>query len=111
MEILKVVPVERLSWWTAALTVIWIIAFILIMWELADGRFNTLQLGICCFIVIACTIALILLPKTYATESKTYTVEITDNSQYRRLIDDGYSIKKLYDDRDIYEISGKPLEE
>jgi len=34
------------------------------------------------------------------------TVEITDAAKYKELIDNGYSIERLYDTKEIYEIIG-----
>ena len=35
-----------------------------------------------------------------------YTVEITDSEQYQKLIEDGYTFKRVYDNREIYKIQG-----
>lgn len=37
------------------------------------------------------------------------TVEITDAAKYKELIDNGYSIERLYDTKEIYEIIGPPF--
>ena len=38
-----------------------------------------------------------------------YTVEITDAAKYKELIDNGYSLERLYDTKEIYEIIGPPF--
>jgi len=40
-----------------------------------------------------------------------YTVEITEESKYKELIEKEYKFKRLYDGREIYEITGAPLED
>lgn len=43
------------------------------------------------------------------TNTWTYTVEITDPTKYHELIDKGYEFKKVYDSKEIYEITGDEL--
>lgn len=40
-----------------------------------------------------------------------YTVEITEESKYKELVEEGYEFKRVYDNKEIYNISGAPLEE
>lgn len=38
-----------------------------------------------------------------------YTVGITDAAKYKELIDNGYSLERLYSTKEIYEIIGPPF--
>lgn len=38
-----------------------------------------------------------------------YTIEITDAAKYKELIDNGYSLERLYGTKEIYEIIGPPF--
>ena len=44
------------------------------------------------------------------TKTHKYVVEITDAEKYKELVDDGYTLDKLYDNRDIYMLTGDVIE-
>ena len=48
-------------------------------------------------------------PPSIKTGDIKYTVEITDAAKYKELIDNGYSLERLYDTKEIYEIIGPPF--
>lgn len=44
------------------------------------------------------------------TKTHNYVVEITDAEKYKELVDNGYTLDKLYDNRDIYTMTGDVIE-
>lgn len=108
MEILSYEPVKDIAWWTIAVLIIGTISLIsfLIMWA------NEIDIGTVIFgiITFACIAIVFFTPSSIETEKIKYTVEITEEEQYRHLINADYKFKKLYDNREIYEITGDPLE-
>jgi len=68
---------------------------------------------ICLGIAAASIMALMIIPECSAsvpTNVYQYVVEVTDENKYKELIDDGYSLDKLYENRNIYKITGDALE-
>ncbi len=62
-------------------------------------------------ITIAFIVILIVGAKKMPTGEHTYTVSITEPTAYKELIDKGYKISEpLYDNMDIYEVTGDPLQ-
>lgn len=70
--------------------------------------------GIVCLGIAAIGImSLITIPECRAnipTNVYKYVIEITDENKYKELVDSGYSLDKLYENRDIYVITGDVLE-
>lgn len=70
--------------------------------------------GIVCFGIAAMGImSLITIPECRAnipTNVYKYVIEITDENKYKELVDSGYSLDKLYENRNIYKITGDVLE-
>lgn len=62
-------------------------------------------------ITIAFVIIVAVGAKKVPTGEHTYTVSITEPTAYKELIDKGYKISEpLYDNMDIYEVTGDPLQ-
>ena len=69
--------------------------------------------GFFVMIVILAIILPIIYPEyTFDVPTKThkYVVEITDEEKYKELVDNGYTLDKLYDNRDIYMLTGDVIE-
>lgn len=77
----------------------------------ADDFYKT---GTICFIIAALGIAAAIFIPECGTNMPTnvykYVVEITDENKYKELVDNNYSLDRLYENRDIYEITGDVLE-
>ena len=108
MEILAASPIMVISILTWILFLALIVSgAILALCCKCDTDIGIIISGILCAIV---GVALII---SFPVESGTYkyTVEITEESKYKELIEEGYTLKRVYDNREIYNISGAPLEE
>lgn len=44
------------------------------------------------------------------TGKYTYVVEITDETKYKELVEEGYTFKRIYENKEIYSITGGELE-
>lgn len=63
------------------------------------------------FVSITLILVMIIGAKKAPTGEHTYTVSITEPTAYKELIDKGYKISEpLYDNMDIYEVTGDPLQ-
>jgi len=62
--------------------------------------------------LFTCVISIIYPEYTFDVPTKThkYVVEITDAEKYKDLVDNGYTLDKLYDNRDIYMLTGDVIE-
>ena len=111
MEILTVAPVMGLTAVTAIAFLVLISSVIVlgICYRL-DTEIGMAIFGILTVISLLVTLVTAALP--VETGRYTYTVEITDNAKYKELIENDYRFnKRLYDNKEIYEITGAPLEE
>ena len=79
--------------------------------SVSDGLWKT---GAACFLVVVLCIAVMIFVPACSlivpTDVHRYVVEITDENKYKELIDNGYSLDKLYENRNIYKITGDVLE-
>ena len=110
MEILAASPIMAASALTGILLLALIVSgTIFFICDKCDAEIGMIISGILCAIA---GIALII-SFAFPVESGEYkyTVEITEESKYKELINEGYTFKRVYDNREIYEITGAPLEE
>ena len=69
------------------------------------------QTALWCGIVVIIAGIILFTVNPYPTVGKTsYTVEITDNSKYKELVESGYKFSRVYENRNIYIIEGDILE-
>ena len=63
-------------------------------------------------VILAIVLPIIYPEYTFDVPTKThkYVVEITDAEKYKDLVDNGYTLDKLYDNRDIYMLTGDVIE-
>ena len=105
MEILSVTPITDVTWCGKLLFVIMVIAGLLALFAAHDHDVG-FAAG-CCVVVIILVVILLTCPMIQEDkETAIYTVEITDSEQYQKLIEDGYTFKRVYDNREIYKIQG-----
>lgn len=110
MEILAVEPIMTFSDITGiALLAVIITGIIFGMCSESDAEIGMIISGVCFVIAMVVLIG----SAFFQVESGKYkyTVEITEESKYKELIEEGYEFKRIYDNKEIYNISGAPLEE
>lgn len=116
MEILNTKILEGISqgaprfvFFLALILMFTVLAVTCAFWNEVNSRKRAVMIV---FIIIACVLLVstciwLALPTGMAE----YTVEITDNSYFKWIIDNGYTVKnKLYENRDIYKIVGAVME-
>ena len=105
MEILSSQILKEFSLWSALSfsgTIIALAMAIILLKE--ESTFpGIIFLAIC----VICFIILISIPAFKETGEISYTIEITDSSLYKTLIDKGFKFTKLFENKDIYTIVGK----
>ena len=64
------------------------------------------------FALIATIASLLFTNELYRvpTGKYTYVVEITDETKYKELVEKGYTFKRIYENKEIYSITGGELE-
>lgn len=109
MEILAVEPIMTLGTFSGITFLVGII--IAIIFAIACSSKNDAFITIT-GIFLAVIVVTFLISINFPVESGNYkyTVEITDNTKYQELIEDGYKFTRVYDNKAIYEIKGAPLE-
>ena len=65
---------------------------------------------VCASIALAGMIVFFFAPAEQPTDRWSTTVEITELEQYKVLVQNGYTFKKVYEDREIYVIEGDEAE-
>lgn len=116
MEILKDVVIMEWPQWVDIVFILSAMAACITI--ILFGTLNNSSSGGHCFaagfgflITIAFVIILAVGAKKVPTGEHTYTVSITEPTVYKELIDKGYKISEpLYDNKDIYEVTGGPLQ-
>ena len=105
MEILSSQIMKEMSLWSAlsfsGTLIALVMAIILLKEEYTFLGTMFLAISIVCFII------LISIPIYKETGEISYTIEITDSSSYKTLIDKGFRFEKLFENKDIYTIIGK----
>lgn len=110
MEILAVTPIMTISPLTGILFLALIVSGVIFaICCKCDTEIGMIISGILCVIAGVALIVSFAFP--VESGSYKYTVEITEESKYKELIEEDYEFKRVYDNREIYNISGAPLEE
>ena len=110
MEILAVSPITVVSGLTGILFLALIVSVVIFaICCKCDTDVGMLISGILCVIVGVVFFGSTFFP--VESGKYNYTVEITEESKYKELVDEGYTLKRVYDNKEIYNISGAPLEE
>lgn len=116
MEILKDVVIMDWPQWVDICFILNLVAMVITI--ILFATLNNDSSGGHCFAAIVgllMSIALVVVmavgAKKVPTGEHTYTVSITEPTVYKELIDKGYKISEpLYDNMDIYEVTGDPLQ-
>ncbi len=110
MEILAVSPIMVIGTITGILFLVLIVSGIIFaICCKCDTEVGMIISGILCAIAGVALIVSFAFP--VESGNYKYTVEITEESKYKELIEEGYEFKRVYDNKEIYNISGAPLEE
>lgn len=99
----------RLAFFLAIILMACTLAVTLGFWNEVDSRKRAVMivLTVIAFVLFASACIWLALP----TGTAEYTVEITDDSYFKWIVDNGYTVKdKLYENRDIYKIVGTVME-
>lgn len=110
MEILSVTPITHVAWYGGVIFIVMALAALLALFAAHD---HDTGIAIGSFIVtVVLFVILIACPMTQEDkETADYTVEITDQEQYQKLVEDGYTFKRVYENREIYNIRGPIINE
>ena len=107
MEIFECHEVMVTSLWVA-LSIALVVAFST-MAVIAHSNNYKILLIICLTFCIAAIVMLFFVPTEVPNGQMSYTVEITDPTQYKILIEKGYTFKQLFETKEIYTIVGEVL--
>lgn len=110
MEILKTAQIVTTGFLGILAIFSMIISFLVAIISFAFGEYKTGIIGGIIFSI--CLIGILVFPShtiQVPTGKWAYTVEITDQTKYHELISKGYEFKKVYDNKEIYEITGDEL--
>lgn len=108
MEILSSEVVTSLAWYTFLLIIVGAGLAIVGFYAFADDKLITALVCVIIFVIVV--ILFIVMPLTAPTGEMSYTVEITDPTQYQTLVQKGYTFERLYETKEIYIITGDVLE-
>lgn len=110
MEILAVEPIMVLSIITGiAFLIVLVTSLAFAICSKVDTEAGMIISGVCFAVALTVLVGSTFFP--IESGRYKYTVEITEESKYKELIEKGYEFKRVYDNREIYNISGAPLEE
>ena len=108
MEILKIAEVTEVAWWFIVSIITVAVSLLLVVMAAVD---DCDVLGIIFTIIgIIAVIVIIFAPSVIPTGKMSYTIEITDPSQYQTLVEKGYSFERLFENKEIYTIIGDVLQ-
>ena len=108
MEILEIAQVTKMSWWLiASLIALSMCSLLAIIAVSNDAYFPA---AIFAIIALAAIVVIVLAPSEVPTDKMSYTIEITDPTQYQILVEKGYSFKRLFENKEIYTIIGDVLQ-
>ena len=102
--------VTTMGAWMIPLLIVFTVGVTILAAAWADSHVGGIIFGIGA--IAFCILMIILMPqKTIAvpTTTHSYIVEITDETKYKELIDSGYELEQVYDNRNIYSIRGDEL--
>ena len=107
MEILKITPVTTAAWWLIVAVMAFFVCGALAV--IAASNDSPILTIIFTFIALAAIVIIVVTPSEVPTDKMSYTIEITDPSQYQILVEKGYSFKRLFENKEIYTIIGDVL--
>ena len=102
--------VTTMGIWTLPLLLVFTVGVAILVAAWDDSHIGGIVFGISA--IVFCILIVILVPqKTIAvpTSTHSYIVEITDETKYKELIDSGYELEQVYDNRNIYSLRGDEL--
>lgn len=102
--------VTTMGIWMLPLLLVFTVGVTILAAAWADSHLGGIIVGIGA--IVFCILMIIFVPqKTIAvpTSTHSYIVEITDETKYKELIDSGYELTQVYDNRNIYSIRGEEL--
>ena len=108
MEILNTAPVMIIAPWTTLCAIVAVICIVLTIFFLTDEKM--IAMAVTASLTLIAMIIILTCPRELPTERQTYIVEITDDSYFSELISHNFTLKRLYDNRNIYEIEGIPYD-
>lgn len=108
MEILKIAEVTEVAWWF----IVSIITVAVSLLSIILAAFYDCDVIAIIFTIIGviAVIVIIFAPSVIPTGEMSYTIEITDPSQYQILVEKGYSFERLFENKEIYTIIGDVLQ-
>ena len=108
MEILESCIVTNIAWWLpASIAIACICLPLAIIAASNDAHFPAALFAV---VALAAIAVIIFAPSEVPTDKMSYTIEITDPTQYQILIEKGYSFKRLFENKEIYTIIGDVLQ-
>lgn len=108
MEILESCAVTNTAWWiVASIAIACIFLPLAIIAAFNDAHFPAALFAV---IALAAIAVIIFAPLKVPTDKMSYTIEITDPTQYQILVEKGYSFKRLFENKEIYTIIGDALQ-
>lgn len=109
MEILLVEPIVNTPWYIPMFIVVAVVSIVIGLLAVNEQQ-NVVSI-VCVIIAVTCIVLFIVLPSKVISENQHYVIEITDDSYYKTLIDKGYNLNKLYENRNIYELDAPTLDD
>ena len=107
MEILEIAQVTKMAWWLiVAIMAFFVCGALAIIAASNDSPILTIIFAL---IALAAIVVIVITPSEVPTDKMSYTIEITDPSQYQILVEKGYSFKRLFENKEIYTIIGDVL--
>ena len=108
MEILKITPVTTAAWWLIVAVMAFFVCGVLAV--IAASNDSPILTIIFTLIALAAIVIIVVTPSEVPTDKMSYTIEITDPSQYQILVEKGYSFTRLFENKEIYTIIGDVLQ-
>ena len=108
MEILEIAQVTKTAWWLVA-SIITLVIFLPLAIIAASNDAN-FPAALFAVIALAAIAVIVFAPSEVPTDKMSYTVEITDPTQYQILVEKGYSFTRLFENKEIYTIIGDVLQ-
>ena len=107
MEILATSQVMLTPWWIPVAMILTVTCAVgAIIAASNEAYIPTIILSIIAIIAI---IVIIFAPHEVPSDKMSYTIEITDSTQYQFLIKKGYTFERLFENKEIYTIIGDVL--
>ena len=107
MSILNSELVTQITWYALLLRIFAVCALAISLILALIDEYKNAGIAVIIFIILVGVISIV--PTYCSTGQYKYTVEITNDSYYRDLVQSGYSFSRLYPTRNIYEIIGEEI--